>query len=65
MRGLAMTVMSQRLGLLNRASMTEWTNPANELVDEGSSGVTIQDEHGHPYVESDFARLGQKATTEQ
>jgi hypothetical protein len=38
---------------------------ANELVADGYNAVTIQDENGFLYLESDFALLGQKPTTEQ
>jgi hypothetical protein len=38
---------------------------ANELVDAGYSAVTIQDENGYLYLQSDFSLLGENPTTEQ
>jgi hypothetical protein len=49
----------------SRKSMEDALAKANELVAAGYNAVTIQDENGFLYLESDFALLGQKPTTEQ
>jgi len=51
--------------LFNRKTMEEALAKANELVAAGYNAVTIQDENGYLYLESDFALLGEKPTTEQ
>jgi hypothetical protein len=38
---------------------------ANELVDEGYNAVTIQDENGFLYLQSDFSLLAENPTNEQ
>ena len=49
----------------DRKTMEDALAKANELVDEGYSAVTIQDENGYLYLQADFSLLGQKPTTEQ
>jgi hypothetical protein len=51
--------------VFTRKTMEDALAKANELVDAGYSAVTIQDENGHLYLQSDFVLLGQKPTTEQ
>ena len=51
--------------VFSRKTMEEALAKANELVAAGYKAVTIQDEHGYLYLESDFVLLGQKPTTEQ
>jgi hypothetical protein len=51
--------------IFSRNSMEDALAKANELVAAGYNAVTIQDENGFLYLESDFALLGQKPTTEQ
>jgi hypothetical protein len=48
-----------------RKTMEDALAKANELVDEGYSAVTIQDENGYLYLQAGFSLLGQKPTTEQ
>jgi hypothetical protein len=51
--------------VFSRTTMEEALAKANELVAAGYNAVTIQDENGFLYLESDFTLLGQKPTTEQ
>jgi hypothetical protein len=49
----------------SRQTMEDALAKANELVAAGYNAVTIQDENGYLYLESDFALLAEKPTTEQ
>jgi hypothetical protein len=51
--------------VFSRKTMEDALAKANELVAAGYNAVTIQDEKGYLYLESDFALLGEKPTTEQ
>jgi hypothetical protein len=51
--------------VFTRKTIEDALAKANELVAAGYNAVTIQDENGFLYLESDFALLGQKPTTEQ
>jgi len=51
--------------VFTRTTMEDALAKANELVAAGYNAVTIQDGNGYLYLESDFALLGQKPTTEQ
>jgi hypothetical protein len=51
--------------VFSRKTMEEALAKANELVAAGYNAVTIQDENGYLYLESDFALLAEKPTTEQ
>ena len=51
--------------VFTRKTMEDALTKANELVAAGYNAVTIQDENGYLYLESDFTLLGQKPTTQQ
>ena len=51
--------------VLTRKTMEDALAKANELVAAGYNAVTIQDENGYLYLQSDFVLLGKKPTTEQ
>jgi hypothetical protein len=53
------------LAVFAHKTMDDALAKANELVAAGYNAVTIQDENGYLYLESDFVLLGQKPTTEQ
>jgi hypothetical protein len=48
-----------------RETMEDALAKANELVDEGYSAVTIQDENRFLYLQSDFSLLAENPTTKQ
>ena len=49
----------------DRKTIEEALATANELVAAGYNAVTIQDDDGYLYFESDFALLAQDLTTKQ
>jgi hypothetical protein len=51
--------------VFTRKTMEDALAKASELVDAGYNAVTIQDENGYLYLQSDFVLLAQKPTTEQ
>jgi hypothetical protein len=51
--------------VFSRKTMKDALAKANELVATGYNAVTIQDENGYLYLQSDFSLLGENPTTQQ